>query len=192
MRRYTAGRRASLSGCGPPRSPVVASRGPARSSTCRRWGPTRTGGYAIRHRLLPEPRPRRGHGLAQSLRDNGTQLPVPLPPRSASSASPIAAGGVHPASAPATAHGLAYRVRSRREVDWTLLANLDFLADFLGEQHADAPEPAVAEILSSVRQSPASPYARCSASPETRAWRRMWYTHCSSMDTWFSISRRSD
>jgi hypothetical protein len=45
-------------------------------------------------------------------------------------------------------------VRSRREVDWTLLANLDFLADFLGGQPADPTAPAIAEVLASVRQEP--------------------------------------
>ncbi|MBV9356619.1 MAG: hypothetical protein JO023_13965, partial [Chloroflexi bacterium] len=60
-----------------------------------------------------------------------------------------------PGERAAAAHGLAYRVRSRREVDWTLLANLDFLADFLGGQHADPAEPGIAEVLASVRQGPA-------------------------------------
>jgi hypothetical protein len=59
-----------------------------------------------------------------------------------------------PGERAAAAHGLAYRVRSRREVDWTLVANLDFLADFFGGQDADPSAPAIAEVLASVRQEP--------------------------------------
>src|SRR6266702_41214 len=59
-----------------------------------------------------------------------------------------------PGERAAAAHGLGYRVRSRREVDWTLLANLDFLADFFAGQHPDPTEPAIAALVAVVRQEP--------------------------------------
>jgi hypothetical protein len=40
-------------------------------------------------------------------------------------------------------------------VDWTLLANLDFLADFFIGPRPDPTEPAIAEVLALVRQAPA-------------------------------------
>src|SRR5207237_9819545 len=43
---------------------------------------------------------------------------------------------------------------TRREVDWTLLANLDFLADFFAGQHADPAEATIAKVLGLVRQEP--------------------------------------
>ena len=60
-----------------------------------------------------------------------------------------------PGERAAGVHGLWYRVRSRREVDWTLLANLDFLADFFTGPRPNPTEPAIAEVLALVRQAPA-------------------------------------
>jgi len=59
-----------------------------------------------------------------------------------------------PGERAAAGHGLAYRVRSRREVDWTLLANLDFLADFFAGQQPDPAAPAIAALVAAVRQEP--------------------------------------
>src|SRR6266851_1108760 len=59
-----------------------------------------------------------------------------------------------PGERAAAAHRLGYRVRSRREVDWTLLANLDFLADFFAGQCPDPAAPAIAALVAAVRQEP--------------------------------------
>ena len=54
----------------------------------------------------------------------------------------------------AASHGLWYRLHSRREVDWTLLSNLDLLADAFQAPAPDLASPALAEILDLVRQEP--------------------------------------
>ena len=45
-------------------------------------------------------------------------------------------------------------MRSRREVDWTLLANLDFLADFCAGRQPEPAAPAITALVAAVRQAP--------------------------------------